>query len=298
MIERFYDPASGTLEYMGHDLKSLNVHWYRDQIGYVGQEPTLFNETIAKNIAYGAPDATQAEIEDAAKQANAHTFITSFANGYQTSVGERGGQLSGGQKQRVAIARALVKKPKVLILDEATSALDSESEAIVQAALDKLMESREHTTLVIAHRLSTIANADKIAFIAEGRVLEYGTPSELLQKKHGRYRRLVESQKRGATLEQLLAKQKKDNKEEDEEEEEVDEDAKNEEEEDKETKAFNAKRARQLASPDVSFMLLGSVGAIMAGGVFPVWGILFARKLAIALTIFWFPRCFCHGRSS
>lgn len=282
MIERFYDPASGSLEYMGHDLKSLNVHWYRDQIGYVGQEPTLFNETIAKNIAYGAPNATQAEIEDAAKQANAHTFIKSFANGYQTSVGERGGQLSGGQKQRVAIARALVKKPKVLILDEATSALDSESEAIVQAALDKLMESRDHTTLVIAHRLSTIASADKIAFIAEGKVLEYGTPSELLQKKHGRYRRLVESQKRGATLEQLLAKQKKDGKEEEDDEEKVDEDAKKEEEEE-ETKAFDAKRARQLAAPDVSFMLLGSVGAIMAGGVFPVWGILFARKCQLLL---------------
>lgn len=277
MIERFYDPASGSLEYMGHDLKSLNVHWYRDQIGYVGQEPTLFNETIAKNIAYGAPNATQAEIEDAAKQANAHMFIKSFANGYQTSVGERGGQLSGGQKQRVAIARALVKKPKVLILDEATSALDSESEAIVQAALDKLMQSRDHTTLVIAHRLSTIANADKIAFIADGKVVEYGTPTELLQKKHGRYKRLVESQKRGATLETLLAKQKRDTKEEEEEADE-DEDGKKEEEEE-ETRAFDAKRARQLAKPDVSYMLLGSIGAIMAGGVFPVWGILFARKL-------------------
>ena len=150
MIERFYDPTSGVLEYMGQDVKSLNVHWYRDQIGYVGQEPTLFNETIAKNIAYGYPEATMDEIIAAAKQANAHNFIMSFPDGYQTSVGAQGGQLSGGQKQRVAIARALVKKPKVLILDEATSALDSESEAIVQAALDKLMESREHTTLVIA----------------------------------------------------------------------------------------------------------------------------------------------------
>lgn len=279
MIERFYDPASGSLEYMGTDLKSLNVHWFREQIGYVGQEPTLFNETIAKNIAYGAPNATQAEIEDAAKQANAHMFINEFANGYQTSVGERGGQLSGGQKQRVAIARALVKKPKVLILDEATSALDSESEAIVQAALDELMASRDHTTLVIAHRLSTIASADKIAFIADGKVLEYGTPSELLAKKHGRYKRLVESQKRGATLESLLAKQKKDDTEDAEEdaEEEIEEAKKEEEEE--EVQAFDSKRARELASPDISYMLLGSIGAIMAGGVFPLWGILFAQTI-------------------
>ena len=143
--------------------------------------------------------------------------------------------------------------------------------------MDKLMQSREHTTLVIAHRLSTIASADKIAFIADGKVLEYGTPGELLQKKHGRYKRLVESQKRGATLESLLAKQKKDDTEDEEEAEKEEEEVKKEEEEE-EIKAFDAKRARQLASPDVSYMMLGSIGAIMAGGVFPVWGILFARK--------------------
>ncbi|CAB9525108.1 Leptomycin B resistance protein pmd1 [Seminavis robusta] len=275
MIERFYDPSEGSVEYLGTDLKLLNITWYRDQIGFVGQEPTLFNETIAKNIAYGSPSVSQKEIEEAARQANAHNFIKSFPEGYDTSVGERGGQLSGGQKQRVAIARALVKKPKVLILDEATSALDSESETIVQAALDKLMQSREHTTLVIAHRLSTIANADKIAFIAEGKVLEYGTPAELLQKKHGRYKRLVESQKRGATLEALLAKQKKDDTIEEEEEEEVTKT----EDEAEEIKSFDSKRARELASPDAAYMALGSVGAVMAGGVFPIWGILFAQTI-------------------
>jgi ABC-type multidrug transport system fused ATPase/permease subunit len=128
MIERFYDTDSGAVMYKGHDIKTLNLHWYRDQIGYVGQEPTLFNTTIAKNIAYGAPGATQADIEAAARQANIHDVIMSFPDGYDTEVGERGTQLSGGQKQRVAIARALVKKPKVLLLDEATSALDNESE--------------------------------------------------------------------------------------------------------------------------------------------------------------------------
>ncbi len=128
MIERFYDTLEGSVMYKGYDVKSLNLHWYRDQIGYVGQEPTLFNTTIAKNIAYGAAGATQEQIEEAARQANVHDTIMSFPDGYNTEVGERGTQLSGGQKQRVAIARALVKKPKVLLLDEATSALDNESE--------------------------------------------------------------------------------------------------------------------------------------------------------------------------
>lgn len=129
MIERFYDTLEGSVLYKGYDVKSLNLHWYRDQIGYVGQEPTLFNTTIAKNIAYGATaGVTQEQIEEAAKQANVHETIMGFPDGYNTEVGDRGTQLSGGQKQRVAIARALVKKPKVLILDEATSALDNESE--------------------------------------------------------------------------------------------------------------------------------------------------------------------------
>jgi ATP-binding cassette subfamily B (MDR/TAP) protein 1 len=128
MIERFYDTLEGRVMYKGYDVKSLNLQWYRDQIGYVSQEPTLFNTTIAKNIAYGAAGATQEQIEEAARQANVHDTIMSFLDGYNTEVGDRGTQLSGGQKQRVAIARALVKKPKVLLLDEATSALDNECE--------------------------------------------------------------------------------------------------------------------------------------------------------------------------
>jgi ATP-binding cassette subfamily B (MDR/TAP) protein 1 len=247
---------------MGHDIKSLNVGWYRDQIGYVGQEPTLFNDTIARNIAYGAPGASQADIEEASKQANCHDFITEFPEGYETFIGERGTKLSGGQKQRVAIARALVKKPSILILDEATSALDSESEGIVQAAIDKLMQSRNHTVILIAHRLSTVRNADRIALIAEGKVIEYGSHEELVEKPHGRYKRLFDSSKRHSTMESMglrssgVAKLSKGG---DEEEEEIDWEAKTEEEE---AKAFSAKRARDLAKPDSKYMLLGAIGAV------------------------------------
>jgi len=278
MIERFYDCKEGSIEYMGNDIKSLNVHWYRDQIGYVGQEPTLFNTTIGQNIAYGAPGATQNDIEAAAVQANAHDFIMGFPDGYETSVGERGTQLSGGQKQRVAIARALIKKPKVLILDEATSALDTESEAIVQEALDKLMASSEHTTIVIAHRLSTIRNVDRIAFIAGGKVLEYGSHDVLMANSHGRYKRLVDAQSRGANTENQFFKKRMDEK--------STEDGDNTENPDFEAelevlehKAFSLARAREMSKPDVTFMLFGAIGAIMAGGVFPSWGVLFAETI-------------------
>lgn len=281
LIERFYDPAEGVLEYQGSDIKSLNVNWYRDQIGYVGQEPTLFNETIAKNIAYGAPDATREQIEEAARQANAYDFIMKFPEGFDTPVGERGGQLSGGQKQRIAIARALVKKPAVLLLDEATSALDNESEAIVQAALDKLMESKNHTCIVIAHRLTTIKNADRIAFVGDGHVKEFGSHNELMEKPKGRYRRLVESQGRQATTESLgMDKKKTDKKEakdENEEEEEVPDWKKEVEEEEKGN--FSIARARKLAAPDTFYLIVGSIGALFAGSVFPMWGLLFAETI-------------------
>ena len=185
LIERFYDPMSGQVLFDGVDIKTLNVKWLRAQLGYVGQEPVLFNGTVRDNIGYGKPGggATQEEIEDAAKMANAHGFITdSLADGYETSVGQGGGALSGGQKQRVAIARAIIRRPAVLLLDEATSALDNESERIVQAALDGLMAKQKRTTIVIAHRLSTIRNADKIAVIDKGKVVEEGTHDELVDK--------------------------------------------------------------------------------------------------------------------
>jgi ATP-binding cassette subfamily B (MDR/TAP) protein 1 len=278
LIERFYDPNDGTVEYSGVDIKSLNVAWYRDQIGFVQQEPVLFNDTIANNIAYGAPGATREQIEEAARQANAYDFISGFPEGFDTQVGERGTQMSGGQKQRIAIARALVKKPEVLLLDEATSALDNESEAIVQEALDALMQSRERTCIVIAHRLSTVRNADRIAFIADGHIKEFGSHEELIEKPKGRYRRLVESQNRRSTITSLhvLASMKQDGKEE---EEEVDDTDWEKAIEVEETKAFSLVRARKMASPDAFYLLVGAIGALFAGGVFPMWGLLFAETI-------------------
>jgi len=180
LTERFYDPDSGSVTLDGVDLKDLNVSWLRQQIGLVGQEPVLFSGTIAENIGYGMPGATRDDVIAAAKMANAHDFIMEFPDGYDTDVGEKGGQLSGGQKQRVAIARAMVKNPTVLLLDEATSALDNESERVVQAALDDLLTKHKRTTIVIAHRLSTIRNADKICVVDAGRIVEEGTHKELM----------------------------------------------------------------------------------------------------------------------
>jgi ATP-binding cassette subfamily B (MDR/TAP) protein 1 len=169
LLERFYDPLSGSVLLDGHDLKTLNIGWLRAQIGLVGQEPTLFIGTVAENIAYGKPGATESEIEAAARMANAHDFIsTTLQNGYQTEVGQGGAKLSGGQKQRVAIARAIIKQPAVLLLDEATSALDNESEKVVQAALDSLMAKQKRTTVTVAHRLTTIRNSDVIFVVKEG----------------------------------------------------------------------------------------------------------------------------------
>lgn len=277
LIERFYDPNLGCIEFEGVDLKELNIGWYRDQVGIVSQEPTLFSGTIAKNIAYGALDATREEIEAAAIAANAHDFITSFVRGYDTDVGESGGQLSGGQKQRIAIARALVKKPKILLLDEATSALDSESERIVQSALDKLMDSHDRTTIVIAHRLSTIRNADRIAFIAGGKLREIGPHDELMAKPNGRYRRLVESQRRQSTV--STADIKNDNRDA------VDEDDEKfdfeKEEEELASKSFKKGDARNFAAPELKFYIVGAIGAAFAGGVFPAWGIVFAEMIGL-----------------
>jgi len=195
LIERFYDPQGGVVMLDGVDIKTLNVRWLRSQLGLVGQEPVLFQGSVTDNIRYGKPGASQEEVEEAAKSANAHTFITTVLNdGYSTDVGLRGGKLSGGQKQRVAIARAIIKKPAVLLLDEATSALDNESERVVQVALDEIMTKQKRTTIVIAHRLSTIRNADKIAVISEGAVVEEGTHDELLQNSKGMYFSLVLAQ--------------------------------------------------------------------------------------------------------
>ncbi|XP_074310722.1 ABC transporter B family member 21-like [Silene latifolia] len=190
LLQRFYDPDSGCITLDGFEIQKLQLKWLRQQIGLVSQEPILFNDTIRANISYGkGGNATEAEIIVAAELANAHNFISSLQQGYDTIVGERGVQLSGGQKQRVAIARAIVKNPRILILDEATSALDAESEKVVQDALDRVMVNR--TTLIVAHRLSTIKNADRIAVVKNGVIAEKGKHEKLIHIKDGLYASLV-----------------------------------------------------------------------------------------------------------
>ena len=183
MIQRFYDFDSGSLKYDNNDIRNLNLPLVRSNLGIVSQEPVLFNKTIAENIQYGdnTRDISMEEVVGAAKKANIHNFVSALPQGYDTSVGGKGTQLSGGQKQRVAIARALVRNPSIILLDEATSALDTESEKIVQEALETAQEGR--TSITIAHRLSTIVDSDKIFVLDKGRVVESGGHSELLAKK-------------------------------------------------------------------------------------------------------------------
>jgi len=202
LVQRLYDADAGTLRIDGTDIKELDVNWWRDQIGIVSQEPTLFSGTIADNVRIGKPDATDAEVEDACRKANVHDTVKGLPDGYDTNIGNVGSQLSGGQKQRLAIARAIIRRPRLLILDEATSALDRKSEAEVQAALDEIMrggvDGQKLTTLVIAHRLTTIRNVDKIHFIVhDGNtgsvVAESGTFDELVEKK-GHFAAMVSKQ--------------------------------------------------------------------------------------------------------
>ncbi|KAG9450636.1 hypothetical protein H6P81_010601 [Aristolochia fimbriata] len=192
LLQRFYDPSRGEIMLDGIDIKTLQLKWLRSQMGLVSQEPALFATTIKENILFGKEDASMEEVVAAAKASNAHNFISHLPLGYDTQVGERGVQMSGGQKQRIAIARAILKAPRILLLDEATSALDSESERIVQEALD--MASVGRTTIVIAHRLSTIRNVDTIAVVREGQVVDTGSHEDLIRDPDGLYSTLVRLQ--------------------------------------------------------------------------------------------------------
>jgi subfamily B ATP-binding cassette protein MsbA len=192
LIPRFYDPTEGVIYIDGVDLRNVTLQSLRSLIGIVSQETILFNDTVRSNIAYGLTDCPTEKIVEAAQAANAHEFITELPQGYDTVIGERGTKLSGGQRQRISIARALLKNPPLMIFDEATSALDSESELLVQEAIERLM--RDRTSIVIAHRLSTIKNADKIIVVGGGEVVQSGKHQELVRQKGGIYKKLYEMQ--------------------------------------------------------------------------------------------------------
>uniref|UniRef100_A0A8C2EVE2 ATP-binding cassette sub-family B member 5 n=1 Tax=Cyprinus carpio TaxID=7962 RepID=A0A8C2EVE2_CYPCA len=297
LLQRFYDPDSGEVTLDGHDIRSLNVRWLRENMGIVSQEPVLFGTTIAENIRYGREDATDEDIERAIKEANAYDFISKLPDKLNTMVGERGAQLSGGQKQRIAIARALVKNPKILLLDEATSALDTQSESIVQAALDKARAGR--TTIVIAHRLSTIRSADIIAGFSEGKVVEQGSHGELMAKK-GVYYSLVmqqessetetpaegmEMQMESGTLRRSLRRgserrssRKKSSK-------------KKSKKSKQDKKVHEKEKAPEipftkilaLNKPEWPYLLVGTLASLVGGAVYPCVAILFAKIIGVSV---------------
>ena len=191
MVTRFYDVNEGRITIDGEDIRDLTKHSVRGLMGLVTQDSILFNESVKNNLLIGKEDATDAEVIDALKIANAWEFVKELPNGIDTNIGDAGGKLSGGQKQRLSIARAVLKNPPIMILDEATSALDTESERLVQQALENMMKNR--TSIVIAHRLSTIQNADEIVVMQKGQIVEQGKHQELIAK-NGVYKKLVEMQ--------------------------------------------------------------------------------------------------------
>ncbi|OQR92805.1 ATP-binding Cassette (ABC) Superfamily [Achlya hypogyna] len=292
LLERFYDPLGGRVTLDGHDLKDLNLTSLRQQIGLVGQEPSLFADSIANNIRRGKPDATFEEVVEAAKQANAYNFVMGFPNGFDTEVGDRGAQLSGGQKQRIAIARAIIKNPSVLLLDEATSALDTESEHVVQASLDALVAARQRTTIIIAHRLSTIRGADRIVVLSDGCVVEDGTHEELLQIPHGHYKGLVTAQMRHAAADaeamaaeapkaKLHAVVRKHSAGDASDSDGSDATADASVESDTGRLPVPISRVWGLSRPEARYLVAGSVGAIVHGAVYPVWGVLLTKCVVL-----------------
>uniref|UniRef100_A0A8C8FDB8 ATP-binding cassette sub-family B member 5 n=1 Tax=Oncorhynchus tshawytscha TaxID=74940 RepID=A0A8C8FDB8_ONCTS len=283
LLQRFYDPDSGEITLDGRDIRTLNVKWLRENMGIVSQEPVLFGTTIAENIRYGREDATDEDIERAVREANAYDFISKLPDKLNTMVGERGAQLSGGQKQRIAIARALVKNPKILLLDEATSALDTQSESVVQAALDKARAGR--TTIVIAHRLSTIRTADVIAGFSNGEVVEQGTHRELMAKKGVYYSLVMQQLEVGneegienggfeknsissgrVEMKTTRRKSKKDKKK---------------EKKPDEAPDIPFTRILALNKPEWPYMLVGTLSSLVGGAVYPCVAIIFAKIIGV-----------------
>ncbi|KAF7817655.1 ABC transporter B family member 13-like [Senna tora] len=288
MIQRFYDPTAGKILLDGHDLNSLQLKWLREQLGLVSQEPALFATTISENILLGKEDANMDQIIQAAKVANAHSFIEGLPDGYHTQVGEGGTQLSGGQKQRIAIARAVLRNPKILLLDEATSALDAESELLVQQALEKLMSNR--TTIVVAHRLSTIRDVDTIVVLKNGQVVESGTHLELMSK-NGDYVNLVSLQasENQTTSSSAISRSGssrnssfRDNQNY---EEELNSVSTRKLQTSDEKSIPSILDLLKLNAPEWPYAILGSMGAIMAGMEAP----LFALGITHILTAFYSP---------
>ncbi|KAG2810736.1 ABC transporter B family member 11 [Phytophthora cactorum] len=299
LLERFYDPLSGSVSIDGVDVRTLNVKWLRSQVGLVGQEPSLFATSIMENIRYGCPSASDEQVVEAAKMANAYNFIKEFPQGFQTEVGERGAQLSGGQKQRIAIARAIIKNPPILLLDEATSALDTESERVVQASLDQLLANSHRTTIIVAHRLSTIRNASRIAVHSGGAIVEIGSHDELMELENGHYRLLVEAQNRVASEEKEEATTEVTTVEDLESPDDptvrsgrssrrsISRHSANEKEAtlakgdnelgDVDLPPMSMARVWKMSLPEWKFMFMGSLGAIVNAAVFPVWGVLLVK---------------------
>jgi len=279
LLLRFYDPEAGQIYLDSIKLTDLNVHWLRDQIGVVSQEPILFGVSIADNIRYGREDITNDELIEAAIQANAHDFIKELPNEYNTYVGDRGCQLSGGQKQRISIARALVRDPKILLLDEATSALDSQSEGIVQDALDRVMKGR--TTIIVAHRLSTIKNADVIHAMKNGKIYESGTHTELMNKK-GLYYKLVVTQTNTCIEDkEETALGEKDKTDDYKNCEEILEDCSIRVDDDSKEIEKNSKycmwKLIKFNSPEWAFLLFGCIGCIINGGLVPIYAYFYGQ---------------------
>ncbi|XP_072037232.1 ATP-dependent translocase ABCB1-like [Amphiura filiformis] len=291
LVQRLYDIDDGNLEIDGNDIKELNVNWLRRHIGIVDQEPVLFATSIQENIRYGRIDASNDDIVQAAKEANAHDFISALPDGYNTLVGDRGVKLSGGQKQRIAIARALLRDPEILLLDEATSALDTESESLVQGALDKAKIGR--TTIVIAHRLSTIKNADVICVFDKGRIVEKGKHEDLLEIPDGIYKQLATGKlKEGNDNASRREDKVMDIRDVTKSVDKPDVTGVNEEEQTEESaelkkqhlndlmKNFSVRRIMKMNSPESLYIIIGIIASAFAGGVSPAYSYLFSRIIA------------------